>query len=513
MTRVAVATSSALAAEAAREVAALGGNAVDCAIAAAFLSMNTEPGVCALAGGAYVSVWAPNADPVTIDGNVTVPGCDWSGGPGPADASSVSMNYGGGVNTLVGAGSVAVPGSLAALATAFDHYGQAQWADIIAPAVRVTRQGFPLSAACHYYLQHSGEPIFGRSTDGFRALHEYPGGDESNAPVLRPAGSTIVVPHLADSLALIAEQGARAFYEGELAACISRHSAEHGGRLTRADLAGYRAIIRPALQTSLGSWKIASNPPPAVGGAMLIAMLHLFAREPLTAWDAPSVLRLIEVQQQCLQFRKRELDLAPDIDQALTAFLGAVETDRFPGHYASASTVHTSAVDDQGLGCAITASAGYGSGEMPDGTGLWLNNCLGELELNRRGLAAGPVGKRLPSNMAPTVARSGDRTLAAGSPGADRITTALHQFLVNALQLELPLNEAVVLPRLHFDTSGETDRIMAEPGIALPDCDWPVTVTPKINMYFGGVGAVSFDRKRGFDAAADPRREGGLFVA
>jgi gamma-glutamyltranspeptidase/glutathione hydrolase len=246
---------------------------------------------------------------------------------------------------------------------------------------------------------------------------------------------------------------------------------------------------------------------------MLIAMLHLFAREPMTAWDAPSVLRLIEVQQQCLQFRKRELDLAPDIDQALTAFLGAVETDRFPGHYASASTVHTSAVDDQGLGCAITASAGYGSGEMPDGTGLWLNNCLGELELNRRGLAAGPVGKRLPSNMAPTVARSGDRTLAAGSPGADRITTALHQFLVNALQLELPLNEAVVLPRLHFDTSGETDRIMAEPGIALPDCDWPVTVTPKINMYFGGVGAVSFDRKRGFDAAADPRREGGLFVA
>jgi gamma-glutamyltranspeptidase/glutathione hydrolase len=246
---------------------------------------------------------------------------------------------------------------------------------------------------------------------------------------------------------------------------------------------------------------------------MLYAMLRLFAQGEMTGWDRSSVARLIEVQQQCLTYRKRRLDLAPDVDAELASFLGEVDSHQFPHRYSSASTVHTSAVDEQGLACAITASSGYGSGEMPAGTGLWLNNCLGELELNRRGLDAGPVGMRLPSNMAPTVCRSSDRTLAAGSPGADRITTALHQFFVNALQLGLPLKEAVALPRLHFDTSGDSNRIMVEPGLPLPATDWPVTISDRINMYFGGVGAVSYDRNTGFEAAADPRREGGTYGA
>ena len=164
------------------------------------------------------------------------------------------------------------------------------------------------------------------------------------------------------------------------------------------------------------------------------------------------------------------------------------------------------------MACAVTASSGYGSGEMPPGTGLWLNNCLGELELNRRGLAAGPPGVRLPSNMAPSVARREGRVLAAGSPGADRITTALHQFLVNLLQLEMPLEEAVAHPRLHVDMSGKQDRLMAEEGLDLPDVDLPVVSMPGLNMYFGGIGATLVDRKHGFDIASDPRREGGTCI-
>ena len=113
--------------------------------------------------------------------------------------------------------------------------------------------------------------------------------------------------------------------------------------------------------------------------------------------------------------------------------LDSARSGQLLNRWTSASTVHTSAVDDNGIACAITASSGYGSGEMPAGTGLWLNNCLGELELNRRGLDAGPPGQRLPSNMAPTIARREGAVLAAGSPGADRITTALHQFFINTL--------------------------------------------------------------------------------
>jgi len=504
MTRVAVATTSQLGADAAYEIAASGGNAVDCALAAAMLTMNTQPGVCALAGGAYVTIWKPGSDPVTIDGNVAIPGRNVAEEQRGRGVESVTMEYGGGITTLVGTGTVGVPGSLAAVESAWKRFGSAKWHAILDPAIRATRDGFPLSSACHYYLEYSGNPIFGRSEDGHAALHD----DEK----LRAAGSTIIVPHLSDSIALIAEEGARAFYEGDLAEKMVAHVQEAGGMLGAADLQHYRAKERPSLRTDVGSWTIATNPPPAVGGVVLSAMLSAFSNEAFDAWDSTATARLIAVQQACLKFRKQHLDLAEDVGTVAETLLKAAREGALPGPWTSAATVHTSAVDDQGLGCAITASSGYGSGEMPAGTGLWLNNCLGELELNRRGLDAGPVGARLPSNMAPSVACREGQVLAIGSPGADRITTALHQFLVNALQLDMPLGEAVAFPRVHVDTSGDEDRLAAEAGLDLPVTDLPLKIYPEINMYFGGVGAASFRAKDGFDVAADPRREGGVCI-
>ena len=181
--------------------------------------------------------------------------------------------------------------------------------------------------------------------------------------------------------------------------------------------------------------------------------------------------------------------------------------------WSSSSTVHTSAVDDSGLGCAVTASSGYGSGEMPDGTGLWLNNGLGEIELNRRDVESREPGERLPSNMAPTVARCDDAVMAIGSPGADRITTAMHQVLVNALQFGMPLEDAIAHPRVHVDTAGAADQLRAEPGLDLPELDLPSQTFSDVNMYFGGVSVATFDRNAGFEVAADPRREGGVFLS
>ena len=114
--------------------------------------------------------------------------------------------------------------------------------------------------------------------------------------------------------------------------------------------------------------------------------------------------------------------------------------------------------------------------------------------------------------MAPSIARRKGRVLAAGSPGADRITTALHQFLVNLLQMEMSLDDAVAHPRLHVDMSGNEDRLMAEAGLDLPEVDLPVVMMPELNMCFGGIGATLVDRERGFEVASDPRREGGTRI-
>jgi len=500
---VGVATTSQLAADAAEEIAALGGNAVDCGIAASFCSINSQPGVCALAGGAFVTIWHPDESPITIDGNVAVPGIGSPDGL-PDHAESVTLEYGGGVTTLVGASSVATPGTLAALYLASKRYGRLPWCELLQPAIRAVRAGFPLPTACHYYLGYAGDVIYGRSADGHGALHDDDG-------KLLDAGADIVVPHLAESLTAIAEEGDRVFYEGEIARKLVAHVTDHGGRLTMADLTSYTPDVRDALSIDVGGWTFATNPLPAIGGVNLAAMLHCFGTEPIDGWTHENLERLIHAQEAVMTCRMQTLDTAEDVGEPAYAMLELARSGELISRYSSGSTVHTSAVDDKGLACAITASSGYGAGEMPAGTGLWLNNCLGELELNHQGLGAGPAGKRLPSNMAPGCARTTDRVLAVGSPGADRITTALHQFLVNFLQLGLDLGQAVALPRLHLKIDGASRNIAIEPGLELPDIAMDVTRYDELSMYFGGVVAALNDNGS-FTTAADPRREGGTIV-
>ena len=502
--KVAVATTSPAAADAAAEIAELGGNAVDCAIAAAMCAINTQPGVCALAGSAFVTIWHAGDAPVTIDGNVAVPGIRAPDRHAP-DVERVTLEYGGGVTTLVGASTVAVPGTLKAISLAASRYGKVAWRDLLAPTIRITREGFPFAEACHYYLGYAGDVIYGRSDDGHRALHDETG-------KLRHAGSPIVVPHLADTLQQIADEGEQAFYSGDLGRRIVRFVQDNGGLLTMEDLAHYTPHVRDCLTVDIDGWRIATNPPPAIGGAGLAGMLQCFGTTPLGAWDDKALCRLIATQEAVMRFRLEHLDSATDIDSRVIEMLELARRGGLLSRYASGSTVHTSAVDNAGLACAITASSGYGSGEMPPATGLWLNNCLGELELNREGLDAGPPGRRLPSNMAPGCARSADTVLAMGSPGADRITTALHQFLVNFMQRGLDLADAVAHPRLHLMIEDDTSRIAVEPGLPVPDTGIPVVQYDSLSMFFGGVGAALFDREDGFSVAADPRREGGTYL-
>lgn len=502
--KVAVATTSQLAADAAAEVAELGGNAVDCGIAAAMCSINTQPGVCALAGSAFVTIWRPGADPLTIDGNVAVPGL----GDTPIGTllpEPVLIDYGGGIQTLVGASSVAVPGTLAALFLASERFGELPWKTVLAPTIRAAREGFPFPAACHYFLNYAGDLIYGRSVEGHSAIHNHGGS-------LREVGSTIMVPYLADSLEAIADQGQRIFYEGEIGQRIVEHIQAGGGRLSREDLASYEPELRPSLLVDMGEWTIATNPPPAIGGANLAAMLLAFGTSRFDDWDDEHLRRLVRVQHAVMAYRKERLDPEVDIAEPARRMLELASSGEILSRWASASTVHTSAIDKTNTACAITASSGYGSGEMPPGTGLWLNNCLGELELNLEGLEAGPAGRRLPSNMAPSVARSSDGVMAFGSPGADRITTAIHQFLVNFLQRGMSLDDAVAAPRLHLRVDDAHLDVAVEPGLDLHDEQHTVTRFEDINMYFGGLAVAIEQAGSQFQVAADPRREGGTYI-
>jgi gamma-glutamyltranspeptidase/glutathione hydrolase len=155
VSRVAVASTSAIAIDAAREVADAGGNAVDCALASAIMAMNTEPGVCALAGGAYVTVWAEGHGPVTFDGNHAVPGRGLREDERGKGKVRVRIDYGGGISTIIGPGSVAIPGALAAVDSAWRRFGSLRWDELFRPTIDVVRSGFPLPAACHYYLGYS----------------------------------------------------------------------------------------------------------------------------------------------------------------------------------------------------------------------------------------------------------------------------------------------------------------------------------------------------------------------
>jgi gamma-glutamyltranspeptidase/glutathione hydrolase len=503
MPHVAVASSSRIAADAGARIANEGGNAVDAAIAAALVSITTEPAVCSPGCGGFVTIWPPGAPPVTLDGNVAMPGRGLAEHERGRGAREVFVPYGSGVRTLVGHGAVATPGAFAALGEASQRYGRLPWHALVQPAYEWARDGFPLPGPSHEYLKLAHEIVFGWDERSYRALHDEQGR-------LKERGATIYVEDLADSLARIAERGAREFYEGELARMIADDSRAHEGALGLEDLVTYRPIERAPLEIEVGDWRIATNPPPAVGGVSLAAMLALMRRTAHTGWTKAAALDLVRAQARVLGCRRDVLDLADDFEAEARRLLAQCAGEDFASALRSPSTVHTSAVDDAGLACAITLSSGYGSGVIPPGTGIWMNNCLGELELNRRGLTGSPPGTRLPSNMAPTVARRADgAVLAIGSPGADRITTALLCTLVGFTGMGMPLPDAVRHPRAHVELTPEGVRVAYEAGMPVDEGRYLTRRYEALSMYFGGVGAVLWSPREGFVTAADPRRTGG----
>jgi gamma-glutamyltranspeptidase/glutathione hydrolase len=485
MPRVAVAGPSDLAVAAAERIASIGGSVVDVAIVAVLTAMCTEPGVCAPGGGGFLTIDIPHNDPVVIDGYLAQPGKGFHDEP---IGTEIWMEYGGGMSTIVGPGSIAVPGAFAGMEMASNMFGKAPWVELMEAVAVTVEHGFPLGRAAYNYLVHSAEPIFSSDPAARSALFK--------DGALKAIGDLVVFENLGSTLRYIGEEGSEVLYMGDLGKAIVEDLESRGGQLTRTDLESYRAITRTPLSMELKDWRFELNPPPAIGGVTVALALNDAANSEL---DGPRAW--VDALVSAFQVRLEDLQIGD-------GFGSAAESVLVRAGLRSPSTVSIAAVDGEGGAVAGTFSAGYGSGVTPGGTGLMMNNGMGEAELSPRGLTATSPGLRMMSNMAPTVARHDSDVFAIGSPGADRITSALVVTLESLLG-GMGLDGAVEHPRVHPEFGDWGVRIAAEPGLDLAHLPYDIRWFDELHMFFGGVNGAALEGGK-LHGHSDSRRGGAV---
>ncbi len=511
-----VAAGHPLTAEAGAQVLREGGNAVDAAICAVLTSFAVESPLTGFGAGGFMMVHR-GEETVLIDFFVAAPGKDGVErgvelAPVPVhfDADTVQTFY-------VGPASCGVPGTAAGLELALQRFGSASLADLAAPGIRLAREGAPVNTEQGYILEILW-PIHERLPET-RELYA-PGGRKLGE------GDVFRFPELADALERFSAEGAEPFYRGEVAAALSGFMAEHGGTLGPTDLAEYEAIERRPIRAPFRGTEVLTNPPPSSGGILIAYSLGLLERlgersEPeqlVAAMGAANAARDEAFAEALYGDELQAALLAPaELDRAATAARRGPGTAPPPPGDLLGSTTHISALDGDGMCASVTCSNGSGSGVLVPGTGVILNNMLGEEDLNPLGFHAIAPGRRVPSMMAPTVVlRDGEIELGLGSAGSNRIRSAILQTVVRAVEEGMGAGDAVRAPRLHF----EQGIVQAEPGIdeqalaRIEARDIPVLRRPRINLFFGGVQAVARDRTTGaLSGGGDPRRGGTVAVA
>ncbi|HWC13191.1 MAG TPA: gamma-glutamyltransferase [Actinomycetota bacterium] len=493
--RLGIAAGNQLGAQAGANVARQGGNAVDACIASCIMAWVAEPFFVSIGGSGFIAVRTPDGGVEVVDGNNTMP-LNPPTTPGQA-IERTYLDYSNGMYTGIGAGSVGVPGILAAAHTVWERHGKIEWPALFEDAIGAAREGVAFPKTSAYYLSVTWDAIWSKFEEA-RALFS----DDGGRPLVE--GAALTQPELAEALEVVAEQGPDAFYRGELARELADALADGDGLITLDDLEQYTAEIRAPISTQAFGWKIESNPPPSVGGAVLVHMLALLDEAKLD--DPLERLRaIVEAQRAAVGYR---LERYQDPGAIASAFEEALETLRAKSRaMRSPSTTHASAADRDGYACSITASNGYGSGLVVHG--MALNNTLGEEELNPLGVHRLPPGSRCHSNMSPTIASGPDQTVALGSPGADRIVSAIVQtFLRIAVDGE-SLADAVAAPRAHLDPRRDGELLCYELDLPGAHLGYTPRHYDEIHMYFGAVQAASVTSDGKVDAAFDPRRSGG----
>jgi gamma-glutamyltranspeptidase/glutathione hydrolase len=503
----AVAAGHPLTAQAGASALEAGGNAVDACIAAAFASWVAESPLTSPGAGGFMLVHrARDRSTRVLDFFSAVPGRgSRSARVQPMDEIEVEFTGGSSKQVFrIGAGSCAVPGAALGLQAAH-RYATMPLPELAAPAAALARKGFALTPEQGYL--HAVLDVILRHTGEARRVY---GGDRP----LR-AGDTLRLPELADTIELLAEQGAGAIHGGDLGRAI----VDHVPGLTLADLLDYRVVRRRPVSTRYAGYDVLANPPPSSGGILIAYGLALLDR--VGGADAAALVEVMREQTRTrsdadfLQrlFRgglgTRLLDAAALEEGAGRVQAGLAGMAERP---AAAGTTHISVVDAAGNAAALSASTGSGSGVVVPGTGIHMNNMLGEADLVA---GARRPGARLTSMMAPLLAvgPAGPR-LVVGSAGSARLRGAILQVVVNVLGRGLGVREAVDRPRLHVDEphvhlEGGFDVEAADALAARGD---DVVRWRRRNLYFGGAAAVELLSDGGLAAAGDPRRGGAGIV-
>jgi gamma-glutamyltranspeptidase/glutathione hydrolase len=499
-----VAAGHPLTAEAGATVLRQGGNAVDAAVAAALASFSVESALTGLGAGGFMIVQGPGAPATLIDFFVAAPGL---GGHALGDElKPIPVHFDSKTTQIFNAGAVscAVPGTAAGLAAALERFGSAPMADLIGPAVALAREGAPLNRQQAYVLRIL-EPIY-TATEAAREIYAPEGRILGEGELFR-------YPDLATAIERYAAEGSASIYTGEVATAIEEYVCSRGGLLSVADLAAYEAVEREPVAATFAGYELLSNPPPSAGGLLIAFGLALLER--MGATGTAEIARAMEAASLAREegfsealgrdgFSSEFLDPA-----ALTAALS--RTDRL------GSTTHLAAMDSDGLCASVTCSNGTGSGMVVPGTGIHLNNMLGEEDLNPLGFHRSDPGTRISSMMAPTLLLEDGEVLAGlGSAGSNRIRSAVLQTTVNLLARKMSPQQAVDAPRIHL----EAGVLQAEPGIDPAVLDRieaggrGVARWNERNLFFGGVQVVTRDPASGaLDGGCDPRRGGAVAFA
>jgi gamma-glutamyltranspeptidase/glutathione hydrolase len=482
------------------------GNAFDAALAALCMACVAEPVLTSLGGGGFLTARTAAGETRVYDFFVQTPRRkrpldEIELYPIFADFGTAKQEF------HIGLGSLATPGTVRGLFDVHRELGSVPMCRIVEPAVAAARDGVRVNHL-QSYIFGIVAPIY-LATAGARALYASP----EDPQRLYGEGERMRQPELADTLERLATEGDRLFYEGEMARALVALCEHQGGQIDAEDLAGYRTCRRIPLRRDYRDARLYLNPLPSSGGLLIAFALALLAKHDLGggAFGAPGhLLTLAQVMEQTNLARST----GPGDERLLRDDWVARYRRAVHGHpLATRGTTQVSVLDARGNAASLTLSNGEGCGHVLPGTGIMLNNMLGEEDLNPQGFHRWREDVRVSSMMAPTIAEHAGRLIALGSGGSNRLRTAILQTLCNLIDFGMPPDAAVGAPRIHV----ERGKISIEPGFAT-DCvrlltdHWPHhQVWDEPNLFFGGTHTVVFDGRR-FMGAGDPRRGGALRI-
>ena len=465
-----------------------GGNAVDAAVAIGFTLAVTYPRAGNLGGGGFMLVHdAAKDDTVAIDYRELA----------PVKASRhMYLDENGEVDrarSFFSHLAAGVPGTVAGMWHAHQQYGELPWKDLVAPAIDLARDGFEVSYDMSVLLVTQRDRLCGNTTT---CNYFFKDDGEPYEP-----GDRFVQADLARTLELIAERGAKGFYEGETAEKIAAEMARGGGLVDLESLAAYKVDVREPLAGDYRGWTVVTMPPPSSGGVHVLQMLNILEHFDVAAMgseSADSVHLLAEVARLAYADRSKHLG-DPDYFNVPVSWLTGKEYGKrlaetidmkrarpsaevLPGDapaYESADTTHYSVIDRDGnvVANTYTLNFTFGSGISVQGAGFLLNNEMADFVArpdtpNAFGLLGGDAnaiepGKRPLSSMTPTLMFGADGSvIATGSMGGSRIIMGVLQTIVNIVDHGMNIAEAAAAPRMHHQWL--PDQLQLEPGFS-PD--------------------------------------------